>query len=333
MSKRRLSRQQSRRIAQHQQQRRDNVDDSQLGAEQPGLVIARYGKQADVESTEGSLIRCHLRANLGDVVTGDRVVWCPQDDTGVIVSVEPGRNRLERPDSYGKLKTVAANIDQVIITLAPEPQPHAGLIDRYLVAAAHLDVEVLILINKCDLLNDITRPHLQALLADYRTLEYRLLEISARSGEGLEQLAEELRNKTSVFTGQSGVGKSSLIQKLLPDEEIRIGKMSDLVAKGRHTTTHSRLYHFPSGGDCIDSPGIREFGLWHFTPQQVLSGFRELQHAAGECRFRDCKHQQEPGCAIRQALSEGRISADRFDSFRRIIETLDEVDVRPSQPR
>ena len=133
----------------------------------------------------------------------------------------------------------------------------------------------------------------------------------------------------TIFVGQSGVGKSSLIQALLPKEDIKIGELSEAVKKGRHTTTHASLYHFEFGGHCIDSPGIREFGLWHLTAEEVLNGFKELQSLAEHCKFRDCSHSHEPGCALLKALDEQVISEQRFKSYQQIIHSLDDVDIIP----
>ncbi|SMF51624.1 ribosome biogenesis GTPase [Alteromonadaceae bacterium Bs31] len=328
MSKRKLSHQQTRRIAKKQQQRSDqsSVDSDKL---QAGTVLTRYSKQADVEAEDGTVWRCHLRANLGDVVSGDKVVWAPHDDeSGVIESVNPAKNKLERPDSYGKMRAVASNIDQMLITIAIAPEPHAGLIDRYLVVAENLEIEAVLVINKTDLIQKPQREFMDKLREKYKKLGYLSLDVCAKDGHGLDELKRALAGKTSIFAGQSGVGKSSLIQVLLPDEPIKIGELSEQVAKGRHTTTHSRLYHFPDGGDCIDSPGIREFGLWHFAEHEVLKGFIELRELAGTCKFRDCRHLQEPGCAIIAAHQQGTICNERFDSFRRITHSLDEVDVK-----
>ena len=143
----------------------------------------------------------------------------------------------------------------------------------------------------------------------------------------MAQLQQWLSTGTAIFVGQSGVGKSSVIQYLLPDEEIKVGKLSEQVKKGRHTTTHARLYHFPTGGDCIDSPGIREFGLWHLTEDDVTAGFRELTPCMGQCRFRNCRHQQEPGCALQNAVTSGAISKERFQSYQLIVASLNDVTV------
>jgi len=329
LAKRKLTRQQARRVAKRHEQHRQCGNASASDAEQKtGLVLARFGKQADVEDSDGSITRCHFRTHLGDVVTGDRVIWQQNNDSGVIVSVEPSRNRLLRPDSFGKLRAIAANIDQVLITVAPEPEPFSGLIDRYLVVAESLRITPILVLNKSDLLSNERHSELSILLNSYRQLGYDLIEVSAKTGTGIEELRKRLCEKTSIFTGQSGVGKSSVLQQLLPDESLKIGALSEQVAKGRHTTTHAQLYHFSEGGNCIDSPGIREFGLWHLSKDDVIYGFVELRNLAGQCKFRDCRHQQEPGCAISSAVQENRISAARFESFSRIIQSLDDVEIR-----
>lgn len=345
MAKRRLSKQQRRRIQQNQAERirrskelgtADRVEplSTELGDEQPGLVIARYGSQVDIEPTAagspGNPVRCHLRANLDSLVPGDRISWCAgPEGTGVVVAREDRRHVLLRPDRYNNLKPVAANIDHILVVLAPEPEPHDNLIDRYLVAAEVTGIPPVLLLNKVDLLNAGNRGPVLALLDRYRALGYETAITSALTGARMTNLDRLLRGQTTVFVGQSGVGKSSLIQRLLPDESLRVGALSEATGKGTHTTTTARLYHLPAGGDLIDSPGIREFALWHVTPDQLEYGFVEIRALRGQCRFRNCMHNGEPGCALQRALEEGRITPERLASFRRILTELLSAD-RPS---
>ncbi|MCY1283851.1 Small ribosomal subunit biogenesis GTPase RsgA [compost metagenome] len=335
MAKRQLNRRQNWRIekiqteraaraAKRESQALDALEGGDLGPEQYGLVIAHFGVTVEVEAEDdGQVHRCHLRANLPPLVTGDRVVWrAGNQSNGVIVAQLPRRSELCRPDSRGLLKPVAANVDLIVIVFAPLPEPHANLIDRYLVAAEHAGIRPLLLLNKADLIDDANAAALDSLLAVYRQLGYPLLEVSAHQGGGMQELQRLLDGHVSVFVGQSGVGKSSLVNSLLPEVDTRVGALSELTGKGTHTTTTARLFHFPGGGDLIDSPGIREFGLVHVSRADIEDGFIEFRDLLGRCRFRDCKHDREPGCALLQALDDGRIQPQRLASYRHILSSL-----------
>lgn len=336
MSKRKLSRQQAWRVEKIQEERakraarRTEAAESaltggELGPEREGLVIAHYGTQVAVESEPGVSQRCHIRANIEGLVTGDRVVWCEGEPTGVVVAQLDRQSVLSRPDPYGKLKAVAANIDQIFVVIAPYPEAHAKLVDRYLVASEVVGIEPVILVNKTDLLDADARLHadMEALIGIYPTLGYRVLYTSSKQS-GLKDLHSALRERTSVFVGQSGVGKSSLVNVLLPDAGMRVGALSENTLKGTHTTTTAQLFHLECGGSLIDSPGIREFGLWHMSKEEVEQGFREFRPHLGYCKFRDCQHHKEPGCAILAALESGEITASRLESYRHIIASLEE---------
>jgi ribosome biogenesis GTPase len=334
MGKRKLTRRQAWRIKKIQDERRKRAEKQEhlsvealaggeLGAEQEGLVIAHYGNQVEVESGT-TIARCHLRANLDNLVTGDRVVWCAGDSIGVVVARQPRQSELLRPDPYGAMKTVAANIDQIVLVIAPLPEPNASTIDRYLVAAEAVDIEPVILLNKSDLVTADNREEIDALLAPYPGLGYRVLQASCKHQDGLTALQQMLNNRTSVFVGQSGVGKTSLVNALLPDVNARVGALSETRQEGVHTTTTAQLFHLPDGGALIDSPGIREFGLWHMNPEQIERGFKEFQPLLGHCKFRDCKHQQEPDCALLAAAASGEISERRINSYRQILASLED---------
>ncbi|MBY4677049.1 small ribosomal subunit biogenesis GTPase RsgA [Marinobacterium arenosum] len=343
MAKRKLTRRQHWRINKIQQERAERVakrdaavdaelEGGELGPEQSGLVISHFGRQVDVEALDGeargTIVRCHMRANLGQLVTGDQIVWRAGTEGGVIVANRPRRSVLSRPNPQGELKPVAANIDFIVITVAVEPTPFSNLIDRYLVAAELSGIEPVLLINKIDLLNDDNRPAIEALLQQYQAIGYQILHASASAQAGLAELEAELNDRVSVFVGQSGVGKSSLINALLPGVDLKVGELSEQTRKGRHTTTTARLFHFPTGGDLIDSPGIREFALWHIEPDQLMEGFREFRPHIGHCRFRDCKHQQEPGCALKAAYQNGDISEARWQSYWHILASLEDQSIK-----
>lgn len=337
MAKRKVNKRQAWRIEKIQSERsaraakRDaqidaNLEGGDLGPEQHGLIISHYGKQVDVEVLEGKdkgeIIRCHMRTHLGQLVTGDRVVWRASTDAGVVVALEPRHTELKRPNNHGELKPVAANIDAILIVIAVEPHAHASLIDRYLVASELSNIEPVIVLNKIDLLNEATESRLRPMLDSYEAIGYPIIFASTNTQSGLDELHQFLADKTTVFVGQSGVGKSSLINALLPGLDIRVGELSEARRTGRHTTTTARLFHIPEGGDLIDSPGIREFGLWHIDPERLLDGFKEFKPFIGHCRFRDCKHEAEPGCAFHAALELGQISEQRFDSYKQILSSM-----------
>lgn len=333
MSKRKISRQQrwriekiqaerSERASRRQSQIDEAISEGSLGHEQHGLIVSHFGQQVEVEGDQGQRQRCHVRSQIGDLVTGDAVVWRAGNPTGAVEARLERCSLLSRPDNYGKLKPVAANIDKILIVIAPRPQAHANLIDRYLVAAEAIGINPVLVLNKHDLIDDDNREYLQTLLARYRQIGYSIIEASTKTRDGLVALKTLLNNQISVFVGQSGVGKSSLVNILLPGSDLRVGELSEGTQKGRHTTTTARLFHFPEGGSLIDSPGIREFALWNLSREEVEQGFIEFRPYTSACRFRDCRHEAEPGCALLAAVTEGKIDEARLFSYRQIVQSL-----------
>ncbi|WP_139850856.1 ribosome small subunit-dependent GTPase A [Acinetobacter pullicarnis] len=343
--KRRLTEQQQRRIQKQQKTRQEDIDTS---SDLEGLVVQHYGRQLEVQALSipdsppiqppskegdaasfwknidlGSVWRCHTRTNLDLLVTGDRVKWQADPNTGlgIITAIHPRRSLLTRPDRYHKVKPVAANISLIVIVIAPLPEPAPSLIDRYLVACADADIPALILLNKTDLLieND---PRLE-LLNEYQSLGYEIMQ--CQSLGDLSALRHRLDTETVAFVGQSGVGKSSIINSILPDAAQKTNIISENSALGQHTTTSTRLIAFGENGALIDSPGIREFGLWHLTLDKIDSGFPEISNRLGHCQYRNCTHTHEKQCALKQAVENKEILPRRLESYLRLVAEITEL--------
>lgn len=332
MPRRRISDQQKRRIDNIQQKRRDKasknalkkqtaLNEQGLGTEQNGQIITNFGQSLIVEDPHKNLFRCVARQHLGAIVSGDRVIWQQgQNNEGVIVAVEDRRSLLQKPGFGGKLKPMAANIDQIVIISSVQPPPNPYLIDRYLIAAENLPATPIILLNKIDLLDDSNKASIEKIEEEYTRIGYQVIKASNVLDHGFDDLQQALATRTSIFVGLSGVGKSSLINHLLPDVDIRVGGLSEASGEGKHTTTSSALYHLQCGGNIIDSPGVRDFGLWNSTADDILYGFKELRPFIGLCKFSNCAHESEPDCAIRQALNDHKISVNRFNNYKKILQ-------------
>lgn len=341
--KRPLTQQQKRRIQQQQQRQHDQNSAHDL----EGLVVQHYGRQLEVkvlslpqttphenhldtlESTPllkpiclHDIWRCHTRTNLETLVTGDRVKWQadPVTGQGIITALYPRQSLLTRPDRYHKVKPVASNIDLIVVVFAPLPEVSPLLIDRYLVACANANIPTLLLMNKLDLVKQ--QDSILELLDEYQQLGYTTL--SCHIHDDLTTLKQHLMNKTVVFVGQSGVGKSSLINALIPEAQQETNVISENSALGQHTTTSTRLIPLDKHSAIIDSPGIREFGLWHLNAQSIPQGFPDIQPYLGQCQFRNCTHTHEKKCALKDAVQQGQILPRRLESYLRLMAEVTE---------
>lgn len=287
-------------------------------------VVTRFGAELILRTGEGRLLRAVSRRNavrqgpahLRAPVCGDYVRYEPGDgDKAIVVAVEPRHNVLVRPDHRGRPNAGVANVDQVLIVVAPVPPPDWGMIDRYLTAVASLPAAPLLILNKSDRPEADAGGLFEATEALYADLGYPVLRTSTVDASGIAELRRRLRRHTSLLVGQSGVGKSSLTRALDPGLEVRIGELSALNGEGRHTTTVAHLYALSSGGDLIDSPGVRDFAPYRPTPDDLAAGFPEIAEQALQCRFHDCRHRAEPGCAVKRAAGTGLIPPSRLRSF------------------
>ena len=278
---------------------------------QAGTVVAAFGRQYEIALDGGGLALCFPRGKKSHVACGDRVtVALSAADHGVITAVLPRSTLLYRSDAF-RQKLFAANATQAVIVVAAEPSFSDELVSRCIVAAEQQHMRALIVLNKTDLTEKAEAARLQ--LAPFLDLGYPVVELSAK--HDAEALRPHLAGQCSVLVGQSGMGKSTLINALLPEVQASVREISGALDSGKHTTTHTRLYRLDAASSLIDSPGMQEFGLAHLTRAEIEQGFREFLPHLDRCRFRDCRHDQEPDCALRAAVAAGSISARRLGQF------------------
>ena len=285
-----------------------------MSATLPGRIVAAFGRQYLVRLADGSLLPCLTRGKKSNVVCGDGVeILRSGDNQGVIERIAPRTSLLHRSDAFRE-KLIAANVSQIIIVVASEPSFSDEVITRCLIAAFDQNLDVLIVLNKCDLPVPAAAARLQ--LAAYRAIGYKVLELSAL--QDVYALRPLLQNHTSVLVGQSGMGKSTLINALLPDAQAATREISTVLDSGKHTTTHAKLYSLDATSSLIDCPGVQAFGLHHLSLGEIEQGFIEFAQYLGQCRFRDCHHLHEPGCALLAAVAAGKINARRLELFQQI---------------
>ena len=281
--------------------------------EYQGIVITRYGQRQLVEDENGIVFQSVSRQNIGFSVAGDKILFQKtKHDDAIVTAIYPRDNELKRQD-----KLIAANIDQLWLVVAIEPHYEFELIDRYLIMAENSNLPIGIIVNKIEL--STAKSKTENDFKNYKSLGYDVHFLSVKKQINLDFFKEQLVNKSHIFLGQSGVGKSSLINSLIPDLQLRVNEISSKSKLGKHTTTNTTIYHIPSGGDLIDSPGVREFQLDSLTELEIKSGFKEFRALSDACRFRDCRHINEPNCAVKESLDQGKINPNRYQSYLNIL--------------
>jgi ribosome biogenesis GTPase len=302
----------------------------QPGKQLSGTILRARSGFYTVRTDDGRLLECRLRGLLRKdrqatalAVIGDRVTVAQLDGTeGMIESVEPRRTKFSRrqpgPRGAWMEDLVVANVDQVMVVFAcADPMPHLRMVDRFLVVAEHNEVEAVVVANKVDL---VGLEAARRTFGSYETIHYPVHYTSAREGIGIEELADRLAGRTSVVTGPSGVGKSTLLNAIQPGLRIDTGAVSTALHKGRHTTTSAELHALEAAGNgyVADTPGLRELGLWQVPPTELAWCFPEMRPFLGACAFNDCRHLTEPRCAVLAAVAAGDVSPERYDSYRRL---------------
>ena len=284
---------------------------------QQGLVVAAYGKRYGVELADGLQISCVTRGKKNDLACGDRVeVKMTDTHEGVVEKLHARSSLLFRSNAY-KTKTLASNVTQVIIVLATTPSFYEALLNRCLIAAEAANIKALIVLNKCDLADNTEA---MKLLSVYQNLGYQVQPLSAKND--IAPLKQWLKNQTSVLVGQSGMGKSTIVNALLPNSAVRTQEVSTVLDSGKHTTTAAHLYHLDSDSDLIDSPGLQEFGLNHLNIEELEHAFIEFRPFLGKCRFNNCKHLHEPDCAVISAVESEKISPVRLAFYQAMTEEI-----------
>jgi len=285
-------------------------------SETRAVVKRFYGSSAIVCLSDNTEQTAQTNSRNKSLVCGDEVALEWRAGGYYVVDTKPRRTEFSRTDGFGRRKIIAANVDQIALVVAPVPEPHFNVIDRYWVAARNCSIPMILVVNKSDV---ETTKRLQEITNLYSSLGLEICWVSAESGDGLDKLKERLTKKVSVLVGQSGAGKSSLVNKLCANASASVGELSNIKEEGKHTTTTTNFFELTEGGRIMDSPGIREFGLSHYDQASLELGFIEISAAAVNCRFRNCVHQGTAGCAAEALAKTGEIDPRRLQSYQTLL--------------
>ena len=301
-----------------------------------GFVIKNTGSWYSVKTDDGKVVECKIKGNFrlkgirstNPVAVGDHVeIALNQEGTAFITHIDERRNYIIRKSQNLSKQShiIAANVDQAfLIVTVNYPQTSTTFIDRFLASAEAYSVPVVLVFNKRDILSDDERHYQQSMVHLYETIGYECREISAATGEGIEELHKLLKGKITLLSGNSGVGKSTLINQILPEANLRTAEISDAHNTGMHTTTFSEMLELPEGGYIIDTPGIKGFGTFNMEPEELTSYFPEIFHFSKGCKFSNCTHTHEPGCAVLKAIDDHYIAQSRYQSYLNMLEDKDE---------
>lgn len=300
-----------------------------------GLVIKNTGSWYTVKTVEGSVVECKIKGNFrlkgirstNPVAVGDHVeIELNSQNTAFITAIGDRKNYIIRKSQNLSKQShiIAANVDQAFLVVTVErPQTSTTFIDRFLATAEAYSVPVVLVFNKTDLLDDSLMRYQRMMIDLYDTVGYKCVAVSAETGEGMDELMEMLRDRITLLSGHSGVGKSTMINRLLPGVNLRTAEISDAHNTGMHTTTFSEMLPLPGGGYIIDTPGIKGFGTFDMEPEELTSYFKEIFRFSKDCRFSNCTHTHEPGCAVLKAVEDHYIAASRYQSYLSMLEDKD----------
>lgn len=292
---------------------------------QEALVVTTFGRRVEVRLQSGRQVAARVKGRQLQAVCGDLGIAEPivNEADWLLTEILPRTNELTRPDSRGRKEVLAANVSLLVVVAADPPKPDWFIVDRYLSAAELMGVKAAVVFNKVDLTPDAAA--VDSILGEYERIGYPVLRCSAKNRQGLEPLAALLKDEVAILVGQSGVGKSSIINKITDDSMLRIGAVSGKTGEGRHTTVNSAMLQLPGGGAVIDSPGVRDYAPAIAESDQLVYGFREIAESGRACRYANCRHLREPKCAVKSAVESSQISARRYESYKRLVNLTEKL--------